>query len=137
MKAEIIQLPKITDIRGNLTFVEQGNQLPFPISRAYWIYDVPGGENRGEHAHKTLNQLIIALSGSFSVLLDDGNSREVVFLNHPYVGLVVPAGIWHHLYDFSSGAVALALASDIYKESDYIRDYDEFLKYKVSGSQKG
>lgn len=129
MESRLIELPRILDERGNLSFIEGNRHIPFDIARAYWIYDVPGGENRGEHAHKELNQLIIAVSGSFSVMLDDGNERREVFLNHPYQGLLVPARVWHHLHDFSSGAVALAFASDIYKESDYIRDYPEFIKF--------
>lgn len=130
LKAEIIDLPRILDARGNLSFIEEERHIPFKIARAYWIYDVPGGENRGEHAHKTLNQLLVALSGSFTVMLDDGRDRREVFLNRPYLGLIVPAGIWHHLHDFSSGAVAMSLASDIYNESDYIRNYDDFLNWK-------
>lgn len=130
LKAEIIDLPRILDARGNLSFIEEERHIPFKIARAYWIYDVPGGENRGEHAHKTLNQLLVALSGSFTVMLDDGRDRREVFLNRPYRGLIVPAGIWHHLHDFSSGAVAMSLASDIYNESDYIRNYDDFLNWK-------
>ncbi len=130
LKAEIIDLPRILDARGNLSFIEEERHIPFKIARAYWIYDVPGGENRGEHAHKELNQLLVALSGSFTVMLDDGRDRREVFLNRPYRGLIVPAGIWHHLHDFSSGAVAMSLASDIYNEADYIRNYDDFLNWK-------
>lgn len=128
-QAEIIDLPKIFDARGNLSFVEGGRHIPFNIARVYWIYDVPGGENRGEHAHKTLWQLIVAVSGSFSVMLDDGQTRREVFMNRPYTGLIVPPGVWHHLHDFSSGAVALALASDKYDEADYLRNYDDFIQY--------
>lgn len=106
---------------------------PGPWPRVYFIYDVPGGEDRGEHAHRTLDQLIVAASGSFDVLLDDGSTRRTVHLSRPDVGLRVPAHIWHRLENFSSGAVALALASDIYKEEDYIRDYDEFLKFRNNG----
>lgn len=136
MECKIIELPRILDARGNLSFLEGGGRhIPFDIARAYWIYDVPGGENRGEHAHKTLAQLLVAVSGSFSVMMDDGHERREVFLNRPYKGLVVPPGVWHHLHDFSSGAVALAFASDIYKESDYIRDYNDFLEF-VKGNDK-
>ncbi len=129
MDCQIIELPRILDARGNLSFLEGGRHIPFKIARSYWIYDVPGGENRGEHAHKTLTQLIVAVSGSFSVMLDDGKERCEVLLNRPYKGLILPPGVWHHLHDFSSGAVALAFASDIYKESDYIRDYQDFLGF--------
>lgn len=126
---EIIELPRILDARGNLTFVEGDRHIPFDIKRVYWIYDVPGGENRGEHAHKELYQLIVAVSGSFSVMLDDGKTRREVLMNHPYQGIIIPPRIWHHLHDFSSGAVALSLTSDYYDESDYLRDYDDFLCY--------
>lgn len=129
-QAEIIELPKVPDARGNLSFVEECVHVPFNIARAWWIYDVPGGESRGEHAHKELDELIIAMSGSFKVLIDNGHERKEFFLNRPYQGLFVPAGIWLCLHDFSSGAVAMTIASDVYKESDYIRDYDEFIKFK-------
>lgn len=117
-----------SDRCGNLTVFDS---VPFNIKRVYYLYDVPGGENRGEHAHRTLHQLIVAASGSFTVLLDDGTERREVFMNRPYVGLLIPAGIWHHLHDFSSGAVALALASDYYKEADYIRKYEDFKQFRV------
>lgn len=128
--AEIIDLPKITDPRGNLTVVSEGVEIPFNISRAYWVYDVPGGESRGGHAHKQLQQFIVALSGSFNVNLDDGHGhRETYHLNHPYQGLLIRNHIWRTLDDFSSGAVCLVLASHPFEEEDYIRDYDEFLEY--------
>lgn len=125
----LIELPKITDPRGNLTVVEGLRQVPFDIKRAYWVYDVPGGEHRGGHAHKRCREFIIALSGSFSVTLDNGNERCSVLLNHPYQGLLVETGVWRTLNDFSSGAVCMVLASEPFDESDYIRDYDEFLEY--------
>lgn len=129
-EAKIIEIPKIEDRRGNLSVVEEFNQVPFKISRAYWVYDVPGGESRGGHAHKELLQLVIALSGSFTVTLDDGTERRTFLLNHPYQGLVIEKGVWSSLEDFSSGAVSLVLASDVYDADDYIYDYDEFLKYR-------
>lgn len=129
MTGHIIQLPKITDPRGNLTVAEPASGVPFDIRRAYWVYDVPGGESRGGHAHKRLHQLIIALSGSFHVTLDNGHSKETYLLNHPWQGLVVEAGVWRTLDDFSSGAVCLVLASEEYDEADYIYDYDEFQEY--------
>lgn len=125
---EIITLPKIVDPRGNLT-VAEGASLPFPIRRAYWVYDVPGGESRGGHAHKSLWQLLVAVSGSFSVTLDNGKRKETILLNHPWQGLIIRNNTWRTLDDFSSGAVCLCLASEKYDEDDYIRDYDEFLKY--------
>ena len=130
MEITIIDLPKITDPRGNLTVAESMKNVPFDIKRAYWLYDVPGGESRGGHAHKRLRQLVIALSGSFTVTLDDGRERRTVLLNHPYQGLMIETDIWRTLDDFSSGAVCLVLASELYDESDYIYDYDEFLKWK-------
>lgn len=128
-EARIIELPRITDPRGNLTVAEALNHVPFDIRRAYWVYDVPGGESRGGHAHKRLKQLLIALSGSFTVTLDDGHERQTFLLNHPWQGLVIETGIWRTLDDFSSGAVCLVLASEPYEEEDYIYDYQEFLSY--------
>lgn len=128
-EARIIELPRITDPRGNLTVAEALNHVPFDIRRAYWVYDVPGGESRGGHAHKRLKQLMIALSGSFTVTLDDGHERQTFLLNHPWQGLVIETGIWRTLDDFSSGAVCLVLASEPYDEEDYIYDYQEFLSY--------
>ena len=129
-KPHIINLPKFLDSRGNLSFVEQDNHIPFAIQRTYWLYDVPGGESRGSHAHRDLEQLIIAASGSFTVTLDDGNCKRSFVLNRPYQGLYVKPGMWRDLVDFSSGAVAMVLASEIYQKEDYIRDYDEFLKFR-------
>ncbi len=119
-----------SDRKGNLTVVENGQTLPFDVKRVYYLYDVPGGENRGAHAHKELSQLIIAASGSFTVTLDDGNCKRTFFLNRPYQGLYVKPGMWRDLEDFSSGAVCMVLASDVYLKEDYIRDYQEFLKFR-------
>ena len=119
-----------SDRKGNLTVVENGATLPFDVKRVYYLYDVPGGESRGAHAHRELEQLIIAASGSFTVTLDDGVSKKSFFLNRPYQGLYVKPGLWRDLADFSSGAVCMVLASEVYKQEDYIRDYDEFLNYR-------
>ncbi len=116
--------------KGNLTVVENGITLPFDVKRVYYLYDVPGGENRGAHAHKELNQLIVAASGSFSVTLDDGKNKRTFFLNRPYQGLYVKPGLWRDLVDFSSGAVCMVLASDLYNKEDYIRDYTDFLNFR-------
>lgn len=126
---QLIELQKIQDPRGNLTVAEGVTQIPFDIARAYWVYDVPGGESRGGHAHKRLKQLVIATSGSFTVTLDNGKERKKYLLNHPWQGLLIDTGIWRTLDDFSSGAVCLVLASHRFEEEDYIYDYDEFLKY--------
>ena len=125
---KIISLPKIEDHRGNLTFIEAKKHIPFEIKRVYYLYDVPGGATRGGHAHKNLEQLIIAISGSFDIILDDGYQRKRIHLNRSYYGLYLPKMIWRELENFSMGAVCLVLASDYYDESDYIRDYEEFLK---------
>jgi hypothetical protein len=122
-----ISLPKITDTRGNLTFVEGGNQIPFDIQRVYYLYDVPGGAQRGGHAHKGLHQLIIAMSGSFDVLLDDGTNKKRVHMNRSYNGLYVCPMIWREIDNFSSGSVLMVLASTKYDEEDYYRDYEKFL----------
>lgn len=119
-----------SDRKGNLTVVENGKTLPFDVKRVYYLYDVPGGENRGAHAHKELSQLIVAASGSFTVTLDDGRTKRSFFLNRPYQGLYVKPGMWRDLVDFSSGAVCMVLASDIYKADDYIRSYDEFMEFR-------
>lgn len=124
--ARIIQLPKITDYRGNLTFIEGNKHIPFSIQRVYYLYDVPGGEKRGGHAHKQLQQFIIAANGSFDVLLDDGHMKKTFRLDRSYYGLYIPNMIWRELVNFSSGAVCLTLASLLYDESDYYRDYKEF-----------
>ena len=116
--------------KGNLTVIENGKTLPFDVKRVYYLYDVPGGESRGAHAHRDLEQFIVAASGSFNVTLDDGKCKRTFFLNRPYQGLYVKPGMWRDLEDFSSGAVCMVLASDVYKVEDYIRDYDDFLKYR-------
>jgi hypothetical protein len=124
----IIELPKIHDPRGNLTFVESSRHVPFDIQRVYYLYDVPGGADRGAHAHKQLQQFIVAMSGSFDVVLDDGKEQKRFHLNRSYYGLYVCPMIWRYLDNFSSGAVTLVLASTFYEESDYYRDYNEFLQ---------
>lgn len=127
----IIELDKHhSDRKGNLTVVENGITLPFDVKRVYYLYDVPGGESRGSHAHRALSQLIIAASGSFRVTLDDGHEKRSFFLNRPYQGLLVRPGMWRTLDDFSSGAVCMVLASEIYIAEDYIRDYGEFLAFR-------
>ena len=126
----LIDLRKIHDPRGNLTPIEGGLDIPFEIKRVFYQYDVPGGESRGAHAHRALQQLIVAANGSFTITLDDGNQKKSFTLNRSYYGLYIAPGIWRDLDDFSSGAVLLCLASEHYDAEDYIRDYDEFLKYK-------
>ena len=124
---KMIDLPRISDPRGNLTFVEGGQHVPFDIQRVYYLYDVPGGAERGGHAHKGLQQLIIAMSGSFDVVLDDGRGKKRVHLNRSYSGLYVCPMIWRELDNFSSGSVLMVLASNRYDEDDYYRNYDDFL----------
>ena len=126
-RCKIIDLPKIADPRGNLTFIEANNHIPFDIKRVYYLYDVPGGSERGGHAHKGLHQLIIAMAGSFDVVLDDGQEKKRFHLNRSYYGLYVCPMIWRGLDNFSSGSVCMALASNLYDESDYYRDYNEYL----------
>lgn len=126
----ILPLNKIHNRAGNITIVEGIKNVPFDVKRIYYLYDIPGGEDRGGHAHKELRQLIVAASGSFNVLLDDGLNKKVVTLNRPDYGLLVVPGIWRELMEFSSGAICLVLASEIYNESDYIRQYAEFKEYK-------
>ena len=126
---KIIELPKRLDHRGNLTVAEEMKDIPFNISRVYWVYDVPGGENRGGHSHKHCREFIIAANGSFTVTLDNGTEKESFLLNHPYQGLLVNTDTWRTLEDFSSGAVCLVLAEDPFDEDDYIREYDEYLKF--------
>lgn len=127
----IVELDKHhSDRKGNLSVVENGVTLPFDVRRVYYLYDVPGGESRGAHAHKELSQLIVAASGSFNVVLDDGKCKRTFFLNRPNIGLYVKPGMWRDLCDFSSGGVCMVLASHPYDESDYIRDYNEFTKFR-------
>ena len=123
---KIIELPKISDPRGNLTFVEGGNHIPFDIKRVYYLYDVPGGAERGAHGHKNLRQLIIAMSGSFDVVLDDGIEKKTFHMNRSYYGLYVSPMMWRDITNVSSGAVCIVLASDTYDEGDYYRDYEAF-----------
>ena len=126
----IIQLPKFLDQRGNLSFIEENKHIPFKIKRTYWIYDVPGGESRGGHAYKDTEEFIVALSGSFEVVLDDGEKKKSFLLNRSYYGLYVPKGYWREMVNFSTNSVGLILASTLYEPYDYIRDYNEFLKLK-------
>lgn len=123
----IVELPKISDPRGNLTFIEANRHIPFDIQRVYYLYDVPGGAERGGHAHKGLHQLIIAMSGSFDVVLDDGTSKKRIHLNRSYYGLYICPMIWRELDNFSSGSVCMVLASNQYDEADYFRDYSDYL----------
>lgn len=126
----IIELKHLLNDAGNITPVENGSDLQFSIERIYYLYDVPGGENRGSHAHRGLYQLIVAAGGSFDVILDDGRNKRTFTLNRPYMGLLIVPGIWRELVSFSSGATCLVLASMKYDEADYIRDYNEFVRYK-------
>ncbi|WAJ36083.1 FdtA/QdtA family cupin domain-containing protein [Pseudomonas sp. GOM7] len=130
---KIIDLPKIEDPRGNLTFIEGGRHIPFEIKRAYYLYDVPGGSHRGGHAHKDLHQLLIAMSGSFDITLDDGRTKFKYHLNRSYYGLYIPPMIWREIDNFSSGSVCMVLASEHYLEDDYYRDYDEFRQVVTGG----
>lgn len=132
-KPIIIDLPKFLDSRGNLSFVEQENHIPFVIRRTYWLYDVPGGECRGGHAYRENQEFIVALSGSFDVVLDDGKEKKSFTLNRSYYGLYVPKGLWREMENFSTNSFALVLSSTHYDVNDYIRDYDEFLKLKCDG----
>ena len=127
-KCHIIDLPKITEPRGNLSFIEGGRHVPFEIKRVYYIYDVPGGADRGGHAHKAVQQFMIAISGSFDVVLDDGRNKQRFHLNRSYYGLYLSSMVWREMENFSSGSVCLVLASEFYDEGDYYRDYDQFLK---------
>jgi dTDP-4-dehydrorhamnose 3,5-epimerase-like enzyme len=128
MKVKLIDLPKIPDQRGNLSFIEEETHVPFKIKRIYYIYDVPGGQTRGGHAFKQQQELIVALSGSFDIIVDDGTRKELFSLNRSYYGLYVPAGYWRQMQNFSTNSLALVLSSTIFDESDYIREYNDFLK---------
>lgn len=131
---KIVDLPKIEDPRGNLTFIEGGQHIPFDIKRVYYLYDVPGGSSRGGHAHKALHQLLIAMSGSFDILLDDGEEKVKYHMNRSYYGLYIPPMTWREIDNFSSGSVCMVLASAHYEEADYFRDYSEFCKALGWGS---
>lgn len=129
----IIELPKFLDARGNLSFVEQNNHIPFEIKRTYWIYDVPGGEDRGGHAFKENQEVVIALSGAFDVVVDDGENKKTFTLNRSYYGVYIPEGLWRTMENFSTNSLALEFGSKHYSVEDYIREYDEFLKLKKDG----
>ena len=131
--AKLLELPRFLDARGNLSFAENFKHIPFEIKRTYWLYDVPGGGSRGGHAYRINEELIIALSGSFDVVLDDGKERKVFSLNRSYYGLYVPAGLWREMENFSTNAFALEFGSYHYDQSDYIFDYEDFLKLKADG----
>lgn len=126
LDCKIIELPKIQDPRGNLSVIENNIQIPFEMKRVYYLYDVPGGESRADHAHKQMHQFLVAMSGSFDVTVDDGKDKKKYQLNRAYYGLYIPPMIWRGIDNFSSGAVCLSLASTLYSEADYIRDYEEF-----------
>ena len=130
---KIVQLPKFRDARGNLSFVQQEDHIPFVIRRTYWLYDVPGGECRGGHAYRENQEFIVAMSGSFDVVLDDGTQKQTFTLNRSYYGLYVPKGLWREMENFSTNSLALILSSTDYDADDYVRDYDEFLKLKRDG----
>lgn len=129
----IVELPRFLDARGNLSFAEQNNHIPFEINRTYWIYDVPGGESRGGHAYKRNQEFIVALSGSFDVVIDDGNKKMVYTLNRSYYGLYVPSGLWREINNFSTNSLALEFGSTLYDRADYVDNYDEFIKMKGNG----
>ena len=128
-----LKLPRFLDARGNLSFVEQNNHIPFEIKRTYWIYDVPGGEGRGGHAFRENQEFIVALSGAFDVIVDDGSNKKRFTLNRSYYGLYVPAGLWREMDNFSTNSLALEFGSIHYDVNDYVRDYDDFLKLKRNG----
>ena len=130
---EIIELPKIPDKRGNLSFVQNDIHVPFEIKRTYWVYDVPGGESRGGHAYKETEEFVIALSGSFDVMVDDGREKKVFHMNRSYYGLYIPKGVWREMNNFSTNSLAMELASTKYDPDDYIRDYNEFITLKENG----
>lgn len=127
----IIQLPRIEDPRGNLSFIEEENNIPFKIERAYWIYDVPGGQARGGHAFKEQQELIVALSGSFDITVDSGKEKQIFSLNRSYYGLYIPSGLWRQMDNFSTNSLALVLSSTHYQADDYIHDYKNFLNFRM------
>lgn len=129
----IIELPKFLDARGNLSFAQNNTHIPFEVKRTYWLYDVPGGESRGGHAYRETEEFVIALSGSFDVIVDDGNEKTTFHLNRSYYGLYIPKGMWREMDNFSTNSLALEFASTKYNPEDYIRDYNEFLKLKEDG----
>jgi dTDP-4-dehydrorhamnose 3,5-epimerase-like enzyme len=128
---QLIQLPKILDRRGNLTFIEGNKHIPFEIKRAYWIYDVPGGEIRGGHAFREQQEFIVALSGSFDIVMDNGKEKRIIQLNRSYKGLFIPKGIWRHMENFSTNSLALVLASTLFNKDDYIYDYNEYCSTEI------
>lgn len=130
---KLIELPKFLDARGNLSFAQNNTHIPFEIKRTYWLYDVPGGENRGGHAYRETEEFVIALSGSFDVIVDDGKEKKTFHLNRSYYGLYIPKGMWREMDNFSTNSLALEFASTNYNPEDYIRDYNEFLKLKEDG----
>lgn len=132
----LLQLPRVENRAGSITVLEAPRTCPFDIHRVYFLYDVPGGASRGGHAHRKLQQLLVAASGSFEVLLDDGRNRRTIFLNRPYYALQLPAGIWRELHNFSSGSICLALASEKFEEADYIREHDAYLAWKLGNNGK-
>ena len=131
--AMLIELPKFLDTRGNLSFAQNNTHIPFESKRTYWLYDVPGGESRGGHAYRETEEFVIALSGSFDVIVDDGKEKKVFHLNRSYYGLYIPKGIWREMDNFSTNSLALEFASTKYNSDDYVRDYNEFLKLKEDG----
>lgn len=132
-RPRIIKLPKFLDVRGNLSFAQNNTHIPFEIKRTYWLYDVPGGESRGGHAYRETEEFVIALSGSFDVIVDDGKEKKTFHLNRSYYGLYIPKGMWREMDNFSTNSLALEFASTNYNPEDYIRDYNEFLKLKEDG----
>ena len=130
---KLIELPKFLDARGNLSFAQNNTHIPFEIKRTYWLYDVPGGESRGGHAYRETEEFVIALSGSFDVIVDDGKEKKAFHLNRSYYGLYIPNGMWREMDNFSTNSLALEFASTNYNPEDYIRDYNEFLKLKEDG----